>query len=1049
MRHVSLLFATSLVAVVLSGCPNPQTDCSVSSDCAADEICNADGVCVATSEPEPTPEPTDGGGDDPCEGITCSGQGSCALSGGEAICVCNTGYSPVGTECIEDVDSCDGVDCSGNGTCAIANDVAVCSCDPGYEPMGLACVEVPDPCAGITCTGQGACAVQDDVAICVCNDGFVPKGTECVSEEDPCAAITCSGYGTCVTTDDTPSCDCDDGYVPNGLTCIGADDPCAGQNCSDHGTCTATNDTVTCDCDDGYRAEGLSCVEDIQLGDGGTVVPGVPEEWTCAPNQYGDGTCDCGCGVVDSDCANEEGVSCETNNCFEGQPNSAKNFLCVPNDWTCFGNFYGDGECDCGCGVKDFDCPVTNTLDVCEYELCDDFTWSPKPGTNYLCFPPEWTCNGDLYDEENGACDCGCGILDPDCDDSTLASCETCGAEGSCSEGSGCPGGVDPTDNASCDCTPVCTGCRTAAESDMCGGMCQPNCSGTCNGDVCEGGIDLVATELSSTTMMITAGTDLTLRYGYENRGGTAAGAFTFAFYLREAGSTDETLMQTFSRLNLDPQETGGPYSLLIPIDINLTPGSYEIRMALDHQDAVSEDDETNNDIVFAFTVLESVPPDLVITSLSANTTIVQPGGQVLVTYTRANEGGSATPSFEQGFFLSSDAIITASDLNQGSSSRPSLAPGESLTFTNVPVQIGSNTPPGSYYLGVLLDVDGVVDESDETNNFRSVQIVVEDSGLPDLRPLGFRVTTTEPVAPGGTLGVSYSRTNQGTGTSSPFRFSARISENDVLTTADEEVFGLNVSGLSGGQTVGPFNLNIDVPNHLKGGYYFAGVIVDDTSVVTETNEANNSAHEVFLVVPDTCDKYLQYAKSIAGQDAPGLYTSYRDGSNCSKANGDFRPCHDNEAYDDANDLGDFSDWQHSDSFPSFAGAFPDDEADDEDLWYMHVEDRFGATLRVEMSAFVEEDAGGIEMTVTYVCDSGGTSADAEVGDCSSTTVTDDRGTDRAAVECLAAGAVGTTRQDIDFKPGCNGFDESGDVYVHVRRVTDTGCYPYVVEGHF
>ena len=63
--------------------------------------------------------------------------------------------------------------------------------------------------------------------------------------------------------------------------------------------------------------------------------------------------------------------------------------------------------------------------------------------------PSPWTCNPAYY--EDGDCDCGCGLPDPDCADNTLASCEYCDLDGSCSD-MDCPGNtqIDPDDNAVC-----------------------------------------------------------------------------------------------------------------------------------------------------------------------------------------------------------------------------------------------------------------------------------------------------------------------------------------------------------------------------------------------------------------------------------------------------------------------------------------------------------------------------------------------------------------------------------------------------------------------
>src|SRR6185312_3800503 len=61
--------------------------------------------------------------------------------------------------------------------------------------------------------------------------------------------------------------------------------------------------------------------------------------------------------------------------------------------------------------------------------------------------PAAWTCGWDFYGD--GSCDCGCGLKDPDCKDSMAASCDYCDDTGSCNSDT-CPGTIDPTDNSTC-----------------------------------------------------------------------------------------------------------------------------------------------------------------------------------------------------------------------------------------------------------------------------------------------------------------------------------------------------------------------------------------------------------------------------------------------------------------------------------------------------------------------------------------------------------------------------------------------------------------------
>jgi hypothetical protein len=63
--------------------------------------------------------------------------------------------------------------------------------------------------------------------------------------------------------------------------------------------------------------------------------------------------------------------------------------------------------------------------------------------------PAGWTCFPDYYGAADG-CDCGCGVVDPDCADATAASCDFCGDVGTCGAlGADCSV-LDPMNNAAC-----------------------------------------------------------------------------------------------------------------------------------------------------------------------------------------------------------------------------------------------------------------------------------------------------------------------------------------------------------------------------------------------------------------------------------------------------------------------------------------------------------------------------------------------------------------------------------------------------------------------
>ena len=76
----------------------------------------------------------------PCDGVNCSGNGTCVRADVNApiMCICDRGYVADGLECIN---PCENQYCSGHGVCEVVSDNAVCTCDPGYSENGLQCIE--------------------------------------------------------------------------------------------------------------------------------------------------------------------------------------------------------------------------------------------------------------------------------------------------------------------------------------------------------------------------------------------------------------------------------------------------------------------------------------------------------------------------------------------------------------------------------------------------------------------------------------------------------------------------------------------------------------------------------------------------------------------------------------------------------------------------------------------------------------------------------------------------------------------------------------------
>ena len=270
---VATIAAGCFLLALLTGCGSDE--CQFDSDCPDGLECVSGGgalssgnMCLEGPITNETPGNTNTGeqGDtgppegDPCDGITCSGLGSCVVTAEGASCICNEGFvEGPGLTC---ENPCAGETCSGFGTCEVlATGEARCRCDDGYSPDGdLSCV---DNCDGIDCSGNGQCKLQSTgAAFCDCDPHYRPTsdGLDCEEQPDePCAGIDCSGHGECVAEDGDIFCECDEGYQATeiGLDCEEPPaDLCEDVDCSQLGSCDDSTGEAVCDCEANYVDPG-------------------------------------------------------------------------------------------------------------------------------------------------------------------------------------------------------------------------------------------------------------------------------------------------------------------------------------------------------------------------------------------------------------------------------------------------------------------------------------------------------------------------------------------------------------------------------------------------------------------------------------------------------------------------------------------------------------------------------------------------------------------------------------------------------------------------
>ncbi|WP_041450512.1 CARDB domain-containing protein [Anaeromyxobacter dehalogenans] len=225
---------------------------------------------------------------------------------------------------------------------------------------------------------------------------------------------------------------------------------------------------------------------------------------------------------------------------------------------------------------------------------------------------------------------------------------------------------------------------------------------------------DLVVTAVSATPATVPLGSPLTVTDTVTCAGGKASNTIYVKYYLSSdptITTSDVPLGNRYLSAGLkDGESSTATLAFSPPTSIS---GTYYVGAIVDATSQVSESDETNN--ALAGPVITITKPDLVVTALTATPTTVPLGSSLTVTDSVTVTGGKTLSSFYVRYYLSTDPVITASDISIGSRSiGAAMTPGQSNSATTTLSPSTSIT--GTYYVGAIVD-STYIDESDETNN--------------------------------------------------------------------------------------------------------------------------------------------------------------------------------------------------------------------------------------------------------------------------------------------------------------------------------------------
>ncbi len=361
---------------------------------------------------------------------------------------------------------------------------------------------------------------------------------------------------------------------------------------------------------------------------------------------------------------------------------------------------------------------------------------------------------------------------------------------------------------------------------------------------------DLVATSFSFSPTIVSTGSgaSLTISDDVVNMGVADSAPVRVAVYLSTDSSvTTNDILLGVHDLQALTVGAGAGATVDLPVPGGIAAGSYRVGLWVDDDQQQPEIDEGNN-LIVSTTFLDvtgggAAAPNLVSELIDPDDTVVAPGESFQVVTRVANVGDASTPLFRIGVYLSTDATIEATDTRIGDRLVPFGLGAGFASVASAPANVPVNLADGFYTLGVLADWQGVVAESDETDNVLVAAGTFEVRTPPPPRPElvvgSVDVVETGPFTAGQTLQVAHTLRNDGTVDAAAFRVGFYLSDDNVIDTTDTLIGSRTLTALLAGATDG-VTTGVLLPAGTAAGSWFIGAFVDDLGAVTENNEGDN-----------------------------------------------------------------------------------------------------------------------------------------------------------------------------------------------------------------
>ena len=339
-----------------------------------------------------------------------------------------------------------------------------------------------------------------------------------------------------------------------------------------------------------------------------------------------------------------------------------------------------------------------------------------------------------------------------------------------------------------------------------------------------------------------------------ENPTPTQAGAFTVVFLVDGVEFDRQFLFA------LPSDSTVQVVGELDPFILELDPGTYDISVVVDPDEQVLEQDEANNSIAGALTLLS---PDLYPISLAFDKSVLRLDEEMRVSAQIANGGEGTAKNVDVGLYIDHVrfALIQIPVLGRGMTA--------SIEATLSPDMVGLVDAPEMYEIEIVVDPTNVLPELDEANNRMARSITILEPGVrqPELHLESIELGPASPVELGRTDTVTLSAVIRNSGRSIAedfdvsfyYRVKGGLRWEAIPCSGESSCSSLDLASGMQAKLVSILPVIL-----LQPGIYEVRVLVDSGSVVDELDESNNELiTSLTLLAARLPDLVFSYAEAI------------------------------------------------------------------------------------------------------------------------------------------------------------------------------------------